>query len=47
MSTFARVLLPEPLGPMSAWISPARMSRSSPARIGLSPMPACRSLTFR
>ena len=29
------VLLPEPLGPIRAWISPRRISRLTPLRIGL------------
>ncbi len=33
--TFARVLLPEPLGPISAWTSPRFTTRSTPRRIGL------------
>ena len=32
----AIVLLPEPLGPMIAWISPGRISRSMPCRIWIS-----------
>src|SRR3712207_2909900 len=37
MTTLASVDLPEPLGPMSAWISPSRTTRSRPLRICLSP----------
>ena len=37
MITLASVDLPEPLGPISAWISPARTVRSTPLRICLSP----------
>ena len=33
---WANVLLPDPLGPMMAWTSPAPTSRSSPLRIGVS-----------
>src|SRR5690349_18216569 len=36
MTAFARVDLPEPLGPMSAWTSPDRTVRSRPLRIFLS-----------
>src|SRR5688500_16021317 len=42
MITFASVDLPEPLGPMSAWISPLFTSRSRPLRISFSP-----ALTYR
>src|SRR5919202_6149585 len=34
---YARVDLPDPLGPMIAWVSPARTVRSTPRRISLSP----------
>src|SRR4051794_36686701 len=37
MIVLARVDLPEPLGPMSAWISPLFTVRSRPLRICLSP----------
>src|SRR5436305_7280772 len=43
MSTFASVDLPEPFGPMSAWISPWRTVRSIPFRISLPSTVACRS----
>ncbi len=33
---YASVDLPEPFGPMMAWVSPARTVRSTPARIGFS-----------
>ena len=33
MIALARVDLPEPLGPISAWNSPARTCRSTPLRI--------------
>src|SRR5205823_7730037 len=33
MSAFASVLLPEPLGPMTAWISPLFRPRETPFRI--------------
>src|SRR3982751_1029682 len=42
MTALARVDLPEPLGPISAWISPERTVRSTPLRICLSP-----ALTWR
>src|SRR4030095_5921574 len=35
MSTFASVDLPEPFGPISAWVSPCFTTRSIPFRIGL------------
>ena len=35
MSTFARVLFPDPFGPMRAWISPLFTVSESPLRIGL------------
>src|SRR4030095_16944811 len=40
-STCASVLLPEPLGPITACTSPARTSRSMPRRISLPATPAC------
>src|ERR671921_2794829 len=47
----ARVDLPEPLGPMMAWVSPVRMVRLTPFRISLVPcsvsMLTCRSLISR
>src|SRR5215217_5275419 len=42
MITFARVDLPEPFGPISAWISPFETSRSRPLRISLSSARTCR-----
>src|SRR5689334_5790728 len=39
-STCASVLLPEPLGPITACTSPGSMVRSMPRRIGLSPTEA-------
>src|SRR3954447_6674028 len=42
MITLARVDLPEPLGPISAWISFERTSRSRPLRISLSSAATCR-----
>src|SRR5215212_9393674 len=42
ITTLARVDLPDPLGPMSAWISPSRTDRSTPLRICLSPTRAWR-----
>src|SRR3954465_5588484 len=42
MITLASVDLPEPLGPISAWISFERTSRSRPLRISLSPAAAWR-----
>ena len=38
----ASVDLPEPLGPISAWISPCAMLRSTPRRISRSSMRTCR-----
>src|SRR3954449_11377611 len=47
----ASVDLPEPLGPMMAWVSPVRMVRLTPFRISLVPcsvsMLTCRSLISR
>src|SRR4249920_3277426 len=43
MITFARVDLPEPFGPMSAWVSPCLTNRSMPFRISLPSTSACRS----
>src|SRR5690606_5584138 len=45
----ASVLLPDPFGPMIAWISPAASSRSTPRRISVpsSAMTACRFSIFR
>src|SRR5919112_6468357 len=42
MTAFARVDLPDPLGPMRAWNSPSRTWRSTPLRICLSPAETCR-----
>src|SRR4051794_16630454 len=42
MMTFASVDLPEPFGPMRAWISPLLTDRSRPLRIFLSPAWTCR-----
>jgi len=36
-STYDSVLLPEPLGPITAWTSPAFTVRSMPLRISLPP----------
>src|SRR5687767_6238924 len=47
MITLARVDLPEPFGPMRAWISPERTWRSTPLRICLSPAVTCRFLISR
>ena len=47
MSVLASVDLPEPLGPIRAWISPREMSRSTPLRISRSSMRTCRSLISR
>src|SRR6478609_7824064 len=45
--TCARVLLPEPLGPMMACTSPAFTVRSIPRRISLPPAFACKFLICR
>src|SRR5437867_1022238 len=42
MRTLARVDLPDPFGPMMAWISPGVILRSTPRRISLSSTCACR-----
>src|SRR5687768_17358781 len=42
MIALDRVDLPEPLGPIRAWISPERTVRSTPLRISLSPADTCR-----
>src|SRR3954454_2198121 len=42
MITLARVDLPEPFGPISAWTLPFSTSRSSPRRISLSSTLTCR-----
>src|SRR5688500_4999302 len=41
------VLLPEPLGPISAWVSPRLISRFTPLRIVRSPTLTCRFLMRR
>src|SRR3954447_9600650 len=43
MIAFASVDLPEPFGPISAWISPLPTDRSTPFRISLSSALTCRS----
>ncbi len=45
--TWASVLLPEPLGPITAWTSPLRSSRSIPSRISRSGTPARSPATER
>src|SRR5690349_4732662 len=47
MIALERVDLPEPLGPISAWISPERTVRSTPLRISLSPADTWRFLISR
>src|SRR3954463_8472449 len=47
MIAFARVDLPDPLGPISAWILPFDTSRSSPLRISLSSALTCRFVISR
>src|SRR5215207_11492091 len=42
MITLARVDLPDPLGPISAWNSPERTCRSTPRRMDFSPALTCR-----
>src|SRR4051812_49062074 len=42
MITLASVDLPEPFGPMRAWIWPFSMARSTPLRISFSPALTCR-----
>src|SRR6059036_3155632 len=42
--TWASVLFPDPFGPMMACTSPARTVRSTPRRISLPSIPACRFL---
>ena len=44
VSTLDNVLLPAPLGPMTAWISPFLMTRSMPYRVSFSPTEACTPL---
>ncbi len=46
MTALLRVLLPEPLGPIRAWISPRLTVRSTPLRISFSPTFTCRPSTF-
>src|SRR5688500_14922571 len=43
MRTWERVDLPAPLGPMTAWTSPLRMTRSTPLRISRPCTDTCRS----
>src|SRR4051812_10251687 len=47
MIALASVDLPDPLGPISAWISPFETSRSSPLRICLSSALTCRFVISR
>src|SRR5207244_4157398 len=47
MRTLARVDLPDPFGPMMAWISPGRTLRLTPRRISLPSTVAWRSSTSR
>src|SRR3954447_10062196 len=47
MIAFASVDLPEPLGPIRAWISPLPTERSTPFRISLSSALTCRVLISR
>src|SRR4051812_40237973 len=47
MITLASVDLPEPFGPISAWIWPFSMVRSSPLRISFSPARTWRLLISR
>src|SRR3954452_6571792 len=47
MIALASVDLPEPLGPISVWISPERTNRSTPLRICLSPAATWRFLISR
>src|SRR5688500_4930374 len=42
MITWARVDLPEPLGPITAWTSPDRTVRSTPRRISRPPVTPAR-----
>src|SRR3954447_3278168 len=46
MIAFASVDLPDPLGPISAWNSPARTCRSTPLRICFSAAVTCRFLIW-
>src|SRR5215217_5186892 len=47
MMALASVDLPDPLGPIIAWISPERTVRSTPLRICFSPALTCRFLISR
>src|SRR5262245_8955808 len=47
ISVFASVLLPEPFGPIRAWISPVRTVRLTPFRIGFPSTGTWRSLMTR
>ncbi len=47
MITPASVLLPEPFGPISACVSPRRIVRFTPLRIGLPSTATCRFLIFK
>src|SRR5688572_23611798 len=47
MIAFASVDLPDPFGPIIAWISPERTWRSTPLRICFSPAATCRFLISR
>src|SRR3954453_17435734 len=47
MIAFARVDLPEPFGPIRAWISPLPTERSTPFRISLSSALTCKLLISR
>ena len=44
--TFERVLFPEPFRPITAWISPGPMLRSTPFNISFPEIPACSFFTF-
>ena len=44
--TFERVLFPEPFRPITAWISPGLMLRSTPFNISFPEIPACSFFTF-
>src|SRR5579862_8553563 len=43
MMTLASVLLPDPLGPIRAWVSPCLTVKLTPRKISLPSMAACRS----
>src|SRR5215211_5754271 len=47
MIVLARVDLPDPFGPIRAWISPFETSRSSPLRISLPSALTCRFVISR